>query len=102
MLSSKLLPELGDIKGLIFDFELAGDVLPKHNHDEESAHVTIVTRGKIKAYSHDWEIEADAGSVVDFRAGEPHEIMAVEDNTRIINILKKYGGVMSEAPETGE
>jgi quercetin dioxygenase-like cupin family protein len=82
----------GDLNGTIFDFEVAGDILPKHTHDETNAHITIVCKGKIKAYSHDWEVEAIPGQIVDFRAGEPHEIMALEDNTRIINIVKKYGG----------
>ena len=91
MLLSKPL-QTGDLNGTIFDFEKAGDVLPSHIHDETNVHITIVCTGKIKAYSHDWNIEATAGKVVDFRVGEPHEIMALEDNTRIINIVKKYGG----------
>lgn len=91
MLSNKPL-SLGDIKGSIYDFEKVGDILQKHVHTEENVHITIVARGKIKAYSHDWEIEAGPGKVLDFRVGEPHEIMALEDNTRIFNIIKKYGG----------
>ena len=83
---------IGDIKGVIFDFEKAGDILPKHIHTEENVHITIVARGKIKAYSHDWEQEGTAGQIMDFRPNEPHEIMALEDNTRIINIVKKFGG----------
>jgi quercetin dioxygenase-like cupin family protein len=86
----------GELKGGIYDFEKAGDILPKHTHDEMSVHITIVARGKLKAYSHDWEKEAVAGQVMDFRAGEPHELMALEDNTRIINIVKKYGGVSND------
>ena len=83
---------LGDLNGSIYDFEQAGDVLLKHNHTEDNVHITIVARGKIKVYSHDWEIEGVAGQIMDFRPGEPHEIMALEDNTRIVNIVKKYGG----------
>ena len=93
MLLVKPLENLGDIKGTIYDFETAGDILPKHNHTDESAHITIVARGKIKAYSHDWEKEAVAGQIMDFRANEPHEFMALEDNTRIVNIIKKHNGV---------
>lgn len=93
MLLAKVLPKLGDLKGTIYDFEAAGDILPKHVHTEENVHITIVARGKIKAYSHDWEREATAGQILDFRAGEPHEIIALEDNTRIVNIVKKMGGV---------
>lgn len=82
----------GDLRGAIYDFESAGDVLPKHNHDENTVHITIVARGKIKAYSHDWELEAEAGKIMDFRPNEPHEIMALESGTRIINIVKKHNG----------
>jgi quercetin dioxygenase-like cupin family protein len=92
MLLAKPLPRIGDLKGTIYDFEVAGDVLPKHNHTEDNVHVTIVARGRIKAYSHDWEMEATAGQILDFKAGEPHEIMALEDGTRIVNIVKKMNG----------
>lgn len=96
MLSVKTLENLGDLRGAMYDFEKAGDILPKHNHDENSVHITIVARGKLKAYSHDWEKEATAGQLLDFRAGEPHELMALEDNTRIFNIIKKFGGVSND------
>lgn len=96
MLLVKQLENIGDIRGAIYDFEKAGDILPKHNHTENNVHITIVARGKLKAYSHDWEQEATAGQIIDFRPGEPHELMALEDNTRIINIVKKYGGVSND------
>jgi quercetin dioxygenase-like cupin family protein len=92
MLLVKTLENLGDIVGAMYDFEKAGDILPKHNHNEDSVHITIVARGKLKAYSHDWEIEAGPGQLLDFRPNEPHELMALEDNTRIFNIVKKFGG----------
>jgi quercetin dioxygenase-like cupin family protein len=96
MLLVNPLQNLGDIRGAIYDFEKAGDILPKHNHDENTVHITIVARGKVKAYSHDWEMEATAGQLLDFRPGEPHEVMALEDNTRIFNIIKKHGGVSND------
>jgi len=96
MLSVKRLENLGDLCGGIYDFEKAGDILPKHNHTEDNAHITIVARGKIKAYSHDWSIEATPGQILDFRPNEPHEFMALEDNTRIFNIIKKYGGTSND------
>jgi quercetin dioxygenase-like cupin family protein len=98
MLLAKATPlqGLGDIRGTMYDFETVGAVVPKHIHGEEDVHITIVARGKIKAYSHDWEKEATAGQVLDFRVGEPHEIMALEDGTRIFNILKKAGGTPND------
>jgi quercetin dioxygenase-like cupin family protein len=96
MLLVKPLENLGDIRGAMYTFEKAGDMLPKHNHTENDVHITIVARGKLKAYSHDWQFEAVAGQLLDFRAGEPHELMALEDNTRIFNIVKKHGGVSND------
>lgn len=93
------LPPLGDLRGTIYDFDKSGDILPKHVHDEVDVHITIVARGKIKAYSHDWEQEATAGQMLDFRVGEPHELMALEDNTRIFNILKKHNGMPNDYRE---
>jgi quercetin dioxygenase-like cupin family protein len=96
MLSNKALENCGDLRGMIYDFAKAGDVLAKHNHTEQNVHITIVARGSIKAYSHDWELDAPCGTVLNFRAGEPHELLALEDNTRIINIVKKMGGVVND------
>lgn len=90
---------VGDIRGVIYDFEQVGDILPKHNHYEDTAHITIVARGRLRAYSHDWSLDADAGQVLDFRSEEPHEFMALADNTRIVNIIKKFGG---HVDDTGE
>jgi quercetin dioxygenase-like cupin family protein len=87
---------IGDLRGTMFVFEKAGDIVPKHAHEETNAHITIVARGKIKAYSHDWEKEVTAGQLIDFPAEQPHEFMALEDNTRIFNIVKKFGGVSDD------
>lgn len=89
MLLANDLKNLGDLKGVIYDFQFAGDILERHVHDELTNHITIVARGKLKAVSDNWEREATAGQIMDFKAGEPHELVAVEDNTRIINIVKK-------------
>jgi quercetin dioxygenase-like cupin family protein len=88
MLLGKPLENLGSLRGIMYDFEKAGDILPKHNHTEDNVHITIVARGKLKAYSHDWEMEATAGQLLNFPANQPHELMAMEDNTRIFNIIK--------------
>lgn len=83
--------QLGDLRGTMYTFEKAGELLEKHIHTEDNIHVTIVARGRVKVYSHDWETIATAGQLVDFRPGEPHEIVALDDGTRIFNILKKMG-----------
>jgi len=92
MLLVKPLENIGNLAGKMYDFEKVGDILSRHNHTEDDVHITIVARGKVKVYSHDWSIDAVAGQLLDFRPNEPHELMALEDGTRIFNIVKKFGG----------
>jgi quercetin dioxygenase-like cupin family protein len=97
MLLRKFIENLGDLKGVIYTFEYAGDILEKHVHTEENNHITIVTAGKVKIYSHDWEVIAGPGRVLDFRVDEPHEFVALEDATQIMNIVKKYRGEVNDS-----
>lgn len=87
---------LGDLKITIYDFQKIGAIVPKHIHGHADAHITIVARGKLKAYSDDWAQEAIAGQILDFPAGQPHELMALEDNTRIFNIIKKHSSTAAD------
>jgi quercetin dioxygenase-like cupin family protein len=80
----------GDLRGTRFDFTHAGDVVSKHTHADADVHITIVSRGSVEAYSHDWgPIIAVAGETLDFKAGQPHEIRALTDGARIHNIIKR-------------
>jgi quercetin dioxygenase-like cupin family protein len=91
MLSDKQV-QFGQLRGTVFDFEKIGDILPLHTHDDANVHITIVARGRVKAYSHDWEMTLEAGAVVDFLPNQPHEFMALEDGTRIVNLIKNPVG----------
>lgn len=79
----------GNLTGTIYDFEVTGDVLPMHTHDETNAHITVVARGSVKASGEGWEKVFKSGAVIDFPANQPHEFVALEDNTRIVNIVKQ-------------
>lgn len=89
MLLVNSLNKLGDLAVTLYDFEKAGDVLERHVHDEATNHITIVARGKLRAHGDGWAQEASAGQLLDFEVGVPHELTALEDNTRIYNIVKK-------------
>jgi quercetin dioxygenase-like cupin family protein len=78
----------GNLNGIVYTFEQAGDVLPMHTHQEGNAHITIVARGRIKAHGNEWSAEYGAGSVIDFPSNQSHEFIALEDNSRIVNIIK--------------
>jgi quercetin dioxygenase-like cupin family protein len=78
----------GKLSGTVYTFEKAGDTLPMHTHSKGSSHITIVALGKIKAHGNDWEAEYSAGAVIDFPTDQSHEFIALEDNSRIVNIVK--------------
>jgi quercetin dioxygenase-like cupin family protein len=78
----------GRLNGTVYTFEKIGDTLPMHTHTGGGAHITIVARGRIKAHGNEWEAEYSAGAVVDFPANQSHEFVALEDNSRIVNIIK--------------
>jgi quercetin dioxygenase-like cupin family protein len=86
LLSTPLLA--GKLSGTVYTFEKVGDTLPMHTHTDGNSHITIVSRGKIKAHGNEWEAEYSAGAVIDFPADQSHEFIALEDNSRIVNIIK--------------
>lgn len=86
LLNTQLLA--GKLSGVVYTFEQAGDTLPMHTHQEGDAHITIVARGRVKAHGNEWSAEYGAGSVIDFPPNQSHEFIALEDNSRIVNIIK--------------
>ena len=78
----------GKLNGTVFDFPVAGDVLPMHQHGEGDVHITVVARGSFKAHGNGWERVLKAGDVADWKPTDPHEFVALEDNSRIVNIVK--------------
>jgi quercetin dioxygenase-like cupin family protein len=78
----------GKLNGSIYDAPETGDVLPMHNHDEATVHITIVARGSFRVHGDGWEMTAKAGDVIDWKAGQAHELIALEPNSRFVNIIK--------------
>ena len=78
----------GKLSGTVYTFEKAGDILPMHTHFDGNAHITIIARGKVKAHGKEWEAEYSAGAVIDFPVNQSHEFISLEDNSRIVNIIK--------------
>lgn len=80
---------MGAIRGAIMTFEKAGDVLPMHRHTEADVHISIFARGRIRVHGPTIgdEIYA-AGAVIDWAAGVDHEFVALDDDSRVVNIIK--------------
>lgn len=78
----------GKLQGTIYDFPEVNDILPMHTHNEETSHITIVSKGSFRAHGLAFDITIKAGDVVDFEPNQPHEFVALEPNSRIVNIVK--------------
>ena len=59
-----------------------------HSHDETSVHITIIARGSFKVHGAGWEMIAKAGDVLDWMPDQEHELIAIEPNSRFVNIAK--------------
>lgn len=80
----------------IYDFDEVGDTLPMHKHTDQDDHITIVTRGKLKAYGPDYEIEVNSGDILDWEPNQLHEFIALEPNSRIVNVNKNFAYMMKQ------
>jgi quercetin dioxygenase-like cupin family protein len=90
MLQSKNL-SFGKLYGTIYDFPFKGDILPMHWHTEDNVHITVVARGSFTARGQNWDRVVLAGDVIDWEPEQWHEFVALEDNSRIVNIIKGTG-----------
>ena len=79
---------LGKLVGTIYDFPEVGDVLPTHTHTEADVHISVVARGSFRAHGNGWERVVSAGDVLDWRPHDPHEFIAIEADSRLVNIVK--------------
>jgi quercetin dioxygenase-like cupin family protein len=80
--------EFGKLNGSVYDFPEAGDILPMHTHDDATAHITIVAKGKMQITVNAVAQEYECGKVIDLPANQEHEFVALEPNSRIVNIQK--------------
>lgn len=86
----------GNLRGTIYDFEIAGDVLPLHWHKPDNVHITIVAKGSFLTKGAGWEKKMYAGDVVDWQPYQQHEFIALEKDSRIVNIIKGSGEAIDE------
>ena len=78
----------GKVFTSVYEFPEVDDVLPMHNHSDVDVHISIVARGSFRIHGDGWEMVSKAGDVVDWEPGKAHEFIALEPNSRLINIPK--------------
>lgn len=59
-----------------------------HSHDENTNHITIISRGSFTVRGNQWEMIGKEGDVIDWKVGQSHEFIALEPNSRFVNIRK--------------
>lgn len=79
---------VGKLTGVVYLFEKTNDILTRHFHEAGTGHITVVSSGSVRVIGDGWEKELKVGNVMDLPDGQSHEIIALEDNTKIVNINK--------------
>jgi quercetin dioxygenase-like cupin family protein len=79
---------LGKLFGSVYDFPEINDVLEMHKHTDRDVHITIVARGSFRIHGEGYDITSKAGDVLDWDVNQLHEFIALEPNSRIVNIIK--------------
>ena len=79
---------VGTLQVTVYDFAKRWDALPMHDHAAGGAHICVVARGRLLVrYSDGREpTEHPLGQVID--PYYPHELVALEDSTRVVNVVK--------------
>jgi quercetin dioxygenase-like cupin family protein len=84
--------KVNQLNGNVYLFEKEGDVLAEHYHPKDDGHITFVIKGSVKIESkhlqNNWERVGNIGDFFDIPDDQWHEIIALEDNTKILNIKK--------------
>jgi len=80
--------QFGKLIGSLYSFEEAGDKLPMHDHTEENVHITFILNGSFRVHGGGWDMVSKAGDFIDWKAGQSHELIALEPNSRFVNIVK--------------
>ena len=80
--------QFGKLNGALYSFEEVGDTLPMHDHSEGGVHVTFILSGAFRIHGGGWEMVSKAGAFIDWEPGQFHEFIALEPNSRCLNVLK--------------
>lgn len=86
--------KLGDLIVMIYDYPKPGDILPMHDHDEDTSHIVIVAKGSVVVLTQNQDGTIDsthleAGTVLDTFAGFPHGVIGITEGARTVHIRKK-------------
>lgn len=79
--------KLGQLDVRIYDMDL-GDRIPNHSHGEKDSHILVCARGSVRIITPEWEKILNTGDVIEFFPLQKHEIVSMQDNSRVVNVVK--------------
>lgn len=73
---------------IVYDFAEPTECIPMHNHahDVDTNHISIVVKGSFICKGSGWQMTVKAGDIVSFEADQWHEFIAVEKDSKLINV----------------
>lgn len=77
----------GQLYGIFYTFDLPGDGIPTHAHDNDLSHNIVVLKGCVELRIDGETILIPAGSVFDFDWTKRHEVLAAEPNTQVLHLM---------------
>ena len=81
---------LGDLRGVIYDFEETGDILDRHVHTATDVHISVVARGSFRVIGDDFDQTVECGAVLDWQPGVYHAFVSLVPRSRLVNIIKVF------------
>lgn len=83
----------GSRLAVLYRFDVPGDGLPEHMHGPDMTHDVSCTRGRVMVYGPglEWVMPLKLGERAVFDSTSPHEIMALEPKSSVVN--EYYQGI---------
>jgi len=72
-----------------YNFKFKDDVLAWHSHKKRSVHTSEVIKGSFKLRTIENDRNIIKGDFIDFKPFEFHEFIALEDDSILLNIIKR-------------
>ena len=89
----------GSVTVIAYDFAEPSESIPmhRHTHDESTNHISIVTKGSFLCKGSGWQMKISAGDIVSFEPEQWHEFIAIEPNSKLVNInTGRIGNIIRE------
>ena len=87
----------GQIAGVLYDFEGAGDALPEHDHNNGTpCHNVVVLRGAVHVSGPGLDKHLTVGDILELTPTQRHTVVAETAGARTLHLLYDGGEVLTD------